>query len=478
MAKNMEWLQEMSRKALDNLTQTVGRANAAPSSMDMNVSGSNQSVMPQSTHFSTPLAERLFRGLVQYRRENPVRIPFAPGTPTFAKQRYEQDFREDQRRFNINAAANLSQLFGYGIQPKMSGEALFRQVEGQPTLAAREFDWNRMVDEAQLIGFYNGEPTFERERWQSEFDWGRAIDEARLTGYYNGTPTFDRERWETELDLGLGSGGSGSTVTERRNNATAELHDAMMDLIRQTDDNGGRLIGMPQAIEILFSPKMRSQIIRDGIDVEPIIDSIVYDYTGMTKEEYFKKYPDHPAKKLIDKYLKEVNKELEKQKEETADWTNWGLQLQGATRSNFLASRKGGDLSGLTAEAGISDSRRGYNNLWKLRQARQVPQRFRQFVTLLDRAVEEAGVPPSWKPYLAELFGRESSWNPRAKNPSSSAYGYAQFIASTRKAYEKKYPQYNYNNPLHQLVLGIHYVKDRYNHPINALRHWDAKKWY
>jgi muramidase (phage lysozyme) len=76
-----------------------------------------------------------------------------------------------------------------------------------------------------------------------------------------------------------------------------------------------------------------------------------------------------------------------------------------------------------------------------------------------------------------ELVGRESSWNPEADNPSSSAYGYGQFLNSTRKEYEKKYG-IKYSTPLNQLVLTIHYVKDRYGDPIKALQFWDKNKWY
>lgn len=80
-------------------------------------------------------------------------------------------------------------------------------------------------------------------------------------------------------------------------------------------------------------------------------------------------------------------------------------------------------------------------------------------------------------PYLAELFGRESGWNPKAKNPNSTAHGYAQFLQSTKSNYEKKYG-IKYDTPVNQLILGIKYVQDRYGDPIKALEHWDKNKWY
>lgn len=99
------------------------------------------------------------------------------------------------------------------------------------------------------------------------------------------------------------------------------------------------------------------------------------------------------------------------------------------------------------------------------------------FRTHLNKAIPAAGVSSSWASALTELFARESGLNPSAKNGSSSAYGYAQFIKSTREAYEKKYG-IKYDTPVNQLILGIRYVKDRYGTPEKALQHWDTKGWY
>ncbi|WP_051291324.1 transglycosylase SLT domain-containing protein [Fictibacillus gelatini] len=92
-------------------------------------------------------------------------------------------------------------------------------------------------------------------------------------------------------------------------------------------------------------------------------------------------------------------------------------------------------------------------------------------------AAVKMGVDPAWVPLLSEIVRRESSYNPTAKNPKSTAYGYAQFLSSTRRAYEKK-TGLNYNNPVHQLVMMAQYVKDRYGTPAKALAFWNAHKWY
>jgi hypothetical protein len=137
-------------------------------------------------------------------------------------------------------------------------------------------------------------------------------------------------------------------------------------------------------------------------------------------------------------------------------------------RMEFEAGKKG-----LKSEG--SDGK--YDNFWKTRRDAAKAPGFKQFNSILMTAIEKAGVPDSWAPYIMELVGRESSWNPNAKNPKSTAYGYGQFLKSTRQQYEKKYG-IKYNTPLNQLILTIHYVKDRYGNPVNALKFWDEHNWY
>jgi hypothetical protein len=101
------------------------------------------------------------------------------------------------------------------------------------------------------------------------------------------------------------------------------------------------------------------------------------------------------------------------------------------------------------------------------------PQAFQQH---MSQAVAR-GVDSSWVPLLSEIVKRESSYNPSAKNPKSTAYGYGQFLSSTRSNYEKK-TGLNYSDPVNQLIMMAQYVKDRYGTPANALAFWNKNKWY
>jgi hypothetical protein len=71
-----------------------------------------------------------------------------------------------------------------------------------------------------------------------------------------------------------------------------------------------------------------------------------------------------------------------------------------------------------------------------------------------------------WKA-LAKLWGKESAWNWKAKNPHSSAYGVAQ-ILNTPKGSTIEY----------QVNMGLKYIVHRYDKPTNAWAFWQRNGWY
>ena len=60
---------------------------------------------------------------------------------------------------------------------------------------------------------------------------------------------------------------------------------------------------------------------------------------------------------------------------------------------------------------------------------------------------------------LVILWRSESQWNPKAKNPKSSAYGIPQLLKMTER------------NPYKQIDLGLKYIAYRYGNPCKALDH-------
>ncbi|MNI44466.1 Transglycosylase SLT domain protein [compost metagenome] len=77
---------------------------------------------------------------------------------------------------------------------------------------------------------------------------------------------------------------------------------------------------------------------------------------------------------------------------------------------------------------------------------------------------------------MLELVARESSFNPNAKNSTSSAAGLFQFLNQTRKNYGGS--SVDWSDPYQQAVAGLKYIKDRYGTPEDALRYWDENKSY
>lgn len=71
------------------------------------------------------------------------------------------------------------------------------------------------------------------------------------------------------------------------------------------------------------------------------------------------------------------------------------------------------------------------------------------------------------------IINAESSWNPSAKNPTSTAYGLGQFLNSTWGSYGPKT-----TDPRLQLQYMARYIRDRYGTPEKALAFHNSRDWY
>jgi tape measure domain-containing protein len=78
---------------------------------------------------------------------------------------------------------------------------------------------------------------------------------------------------------------------------------------------------------------------------------------------------------------------------------------------------------------------------------------------------------------LDYIITRESSWNPKAKNPSSTASGLGQFINSTSRAYMGGSPMSKY--PFDKQLAGVvKYTTDRYGGLVPAMNFWKKHHYY
>ena len=75
---------------------------------------------------------------------------------------------------------------------------------------------------------------------------------------------------------------------------------------------------------------------------------------------------------------------------------------------------------------------------------------------------------------LENLWGKESSWNPDAQNPRSSAYGIPQFLDSTWKSTGIAKTSDGYR----QIDAGLVYIDSRYGSPCGAWSHSKSTGWY
>jgi hypothetical protein len=89
-----------------------------------------------------------------------------------------------------------------------------------------------------------------------------------------------------------------------------------------------------------------------------------------------------------------------------------------------------------------------------------------------------AGLPRGeWKAF-DQLIQNESSWDPTAKNPGSTAFGLGQFLDTTAKEYGIPYGT---RDPMVQLPAIFAYIKNRYHgSPREALNFWNSHTphWY
>ncbi len=77
---------------------------------------------------------------------------------------------------------------------------------------------------------------------------------------------------------------------------------------------------------------------------------------------------------------------------------------------------------------------------------------------------------------FTQLITKESHWNPKAKNPSSTAIGVGQLLDSTYKNLGMKHSK----KAVPQTVAALAYIGRKYGSggPCAAWRHWELKNWY
>ncbi|WP_432075177.1 transglycosylase SLT domain-containing protein [Streptomyces wuyuanensis] len=91
------------------------------------------------------------------------------------------------------------------------------------------------------------------------------------------------------------------------------------------------------------------------------------------------------------------------------------------------------------------------------------------------QAIARQMVPGDQFQCFSNIVDHESSWNYRAQNPSSGAYGLVQALPGSKMASAGADWQ---TNPATQIKWGLNYMNDRYGSPCGAWSFWQANHWY
>ncbi|AWI30729.1 lytic transglycosylase domain-containing protein [Streptomyces sp. ICN441] len=91
------------------------------------------------------------------------------------------------------------------------------------------------------------------------------------------------------------------------------------------------------------------------------------------------------------------------------------------------------------------------------------------------QAIARQMVPGDQFQCFSNIVDHESSWNYRAQNPSSGAYGLVQALPGSKMASAGADWR---TNPATQIKWGLNYMNDRYGSPCGAWSFWQANRWY
>jgi murein DD-endopeptidase MepM/ murein hydrolase activator NlpD len=91
------------------------------------------------------------------------------------------------------------------------------------------------------------------------------------------------------------------------------------------------------------------------------------------------------------------------------------------------------------------------------------------------QAMARQMVPADQFQCFSNIVDHESSWNYRAQNPSSGAYGLMQALPGSKMSTAGADWQ---TNPATQIKWGLNYMENRYGGPCGAWSFWQANHWY
>jgi hypothetical protein len=92
------------------------------------------------------------------------------------------------------------------------------------------------------------------------------------------------------------------------------------------------------------------------------------------------------------------------------------------------------------------------------------------------KAIARELLTPKQYACFTKLMGKESAWNPKAKNPESTARGIGQLLEPTYRNLGMRHSTHG----VPQVVAALAYIGRKYGSagPCGAWKHWQKHKWY
>ncbi|MBB5938187.1 aggregation-promoting factor C-terminal-like domain-containing protein [Streptomyces zagrosensis] len=91
------------------------------------------------------------------------------------------------------------------------------------------------------------------------------------------------------------------------------------------------------------------------------------------------------------------------------------------------------------------------------------------------QAIARQMVPADQFQCFSNIVNHESTWNYKASNPSSGAYGLVQALPASKMSSAGADWQ---TNPATQIKWGLGYMNEKYDSPCGAWAFWQANSWY
>lgn len=419
---------------------------------------------------------------------NPVILGGAGATGGINDQIYRQ---------LINSGANVQRISGkdrYEVQSNLRNYTTDLNKQKQQYLTTQQ--QQQLVDQSkgQVNNLYDQQKKAQLEQLKAQRDkaiGGINQQKAALKPQYaaqrNQTDAINAQNVQRLRELmaasGLTSSGENVSAQVAQNNQRQESLGALnLQEQQQTNELNSRIVDLNNPAEQnAMMAALEAERARALIDAQNRAEEMAYNRSrdmvadDRYNEEFnYRRGQDLEQKQWREHTYKNMSASEKAQLEwaksqygEDAAWRMFELKFNGE-----LAKSQNQAEIDFYKNAGFNQTSGGGGSYTK--KASGSPNK--SYQSHMSQAVK-MGVPSAWVPAMTELVGRESSWNPSAKNPKSTAHGYGQFLNSTRANYEKK-TGLSYSNPVHQLVMMAQYVKDRYGTPEKALAFWDKNKWY